>query len=526
MLTNKKSLLALSVASTFVLTGCLSDDDDNKVTPPPPPPPAVVVPPEAPAEISAVVFGSVVDRATTDVVSSEVSFFENGEASTNVVDVDGNVTSSVVSEDGSFTFQLKEGASVSQVTAVVTASGYVTKSFVIDLSDFGDGDVEVQLPLTSVTSEAVAAVSKDSEISGGSSADDITASVEGDKASVVIPGGTTLQDADGNIVTGNSVNLSVITGDTSTSTGAAITPEGLESGDADTIVTPVTVASVNMVDNNGVKIKKFSQPINVNMALPVSKGFVTGDELTLSSQNEDTGEWTTETEKVTVGALSTTDSNFYNASFMTDHLTFFVASQEEARCTDGVRLLFSGDDVPAGGLYATLSSSDGYGVLFVKPNAASSGANYNPNVSANAEGQLTITDREGNSWFASDGEIPLCGDVNVTLASPVTYQSESLAIVAQCSNDTDVSVGASGALVKYSRTGKASKVAKGDGAGNYALNDMIDGETYNVTVKYKGSLADIADAAFTVTADGENETRTESLECDTTTGGTGGTGGN
>jgi hypothetical protein len=522
MFTNKKSLLALSVASAIALSGCGSDNDNNQPDEPVTPPPVtVVVAPEAPAELGSVVNGNVINSASFDVVDAKVSFFENGVASTNVVDVDGNVTSSVDSEDGNFTFQIKDGASVSQLTVVVVAEGFVSKSFVVDLAGLSEDTIEVQLGLTSLTTEGVATVSKDSAISGGSSADAITASIAGDKASVVIPGGTTLQDADGNIVTGGSVNLAVTTGDTSTSAGAAITPEGLDSGDVSTVLTPVSVASVNMVDDNGVKIKKFSQPINVNMALPANKGFTTGDELSLSSQNEDTGVWTVETQKVTVGALSTTDSSFYNASFMTDHLTFFAATQEEARCTEGVRLLFSGDSVPAGGLYANLSSSDAAGTFFVKPNADSAGATYNPRVSADATAELTITDREGNAWFASNGEIALCGDVDVALASPVSYVNETLTLSAQCSNDTTQTVAGSGALVKYSRTGKAKKRAEGEN-GTYALTGLIEGENYTVTVKYKEALKSLGTVNYTIEANGEAKTQSESIVCDTTTGGTGG----
>ena len=100
--------------------------------------------------------------------------------------------------------------------------------------------------------------------------------------------------------------------------------------------TPVGVASVEMVDENGTKIKKFSQPITVSMAIPADKGFTTGDELTLVSQNEDTGVWTTETQKVEVKDLIA-DGSFYNASFMTDHLTFFSAVKGSSYCAAGIR---------------------------------------------------------------------------------------------------------------------------------------------------------------------------------------------
>ena len=523
MLTNKKSLLALSVASTFVLTGCLSDDDDNKVTPPPPPPPAVVVPPEAPAEISAVVYGNVVDLETVDALPATVTFFEAGVASENIVDIDGNVTATIDSEDGSFVFQLKDGADLSQVTAVVTSEGYVSKSFVVDLAGIEDGDVSVELGLTSAsTADLVVADPVEATIGeDGTSDTPIEVDVDnndGATSKVVIPANTVLQDANGEPVTG-SVSVKVVTAKPGSAAAASIVPQGLNSADSTKVLSPSGVASVEMVNENGVKVKKFSSPINVEMAVRAGSPASLG----LSSQNEDTGAWTAEDQNVTVTGTT--------GSFTTDHLTFYAATTESDVCSTPIRFLLSGDTaaIPASGLNLRISSSDVDGIIpGVKENltlpaslVSSSG------ISDTAQTRVRMRDLEGNVWFDSESEVAICGDVNVALSAPeVTYQSESLAIVAQCSNDTDVSVGASGALVKYNRAGKSSRIAKGDGAGNYALDNMVDGETYTVNVKYTGTLESIADATFTVTADGENETRTESLECDTTTGGTGGTGGN
>jgi hypothetical protein len=85
MFTNKKSLLALSVASAFALTGCFSDDDNNKPVPDEGGDGGVViVAPETPAELSFVVSGSVVqsnDEDEFDVIGdATVRFLESGMA--------------------------------------------------------------------------------------------------------------------------------------------------------------------------------------------------------------------------------------------------------------------------------------------------------------------------------------------------------------------------------------------------------------------------------------------------------------
>lgn len=517
MFTNKKSLLALSIASAVALSGCGSDNDNNEpVTPVTPVEPPVVVAPEAPAEITGVVVGNVVDSATSDVVASSVAFFEAGEVATNLVDTEGNTVTTADLEDGSFSFLVKEGASVSQVTAIVSADMYVTKSFVINLSDLSEGDVNVQLPLVSQSTEGVASSSDEATVSGGSSADEITSSIADGKAtaSVTVPGGTILQDAEGNAVTGSTIKLKVTAADTSTSAGSSITPQGLNTAGATSVLKPVGVASVEMSDENGAKIKKFSQPITISMAIPATKGVQTGDELSLSSQNEDTGVWSAETQKVTVGSLMAAD-NYYNASFETDHLTFFAAVQVEDSCTTPIRILASGDDIPTSGLTVSYSSDDLSGSDTITTSETTIVAG---DVSVTDTAVVKVTDGDGNVWFDSESEVSMCGDVNVSLVSPVTYVSESFNITGACSNDSAQTFVASGATVFYNRAGKPKKRASGDGAGNYSLANLIEGETYSLTASFSGDLASVEPISASVTADGTDESASVSLECSTATG--------
>jgi hypothetical protein len=522
MFTNKKSLLALSVASALVLSGC-NDNDNNDPVPPVEEPVVVVVAPEAPAELGSVVSGNVVDANDSAALPSTIAFYEDDVTSENIVDVDGNVTATIDSEDGGFVFQIKEGADLSQITAVVTSENYVSKAFVVDLSGIDSGDVSVELNLTStdtagiaVSDPVVASISED-----GTSATDIEVSVDnsdGATSKVTIPANTVLQNANGDPVTG-SVTVKVITAKPGSVAAAAIVPQGLNKADSTTILTPSGVTSVEMVNSDGVKIKKFSSPINLDMAVRASSPATLG----LSSQNEDTGKWTTEAGNVTVANGV--------GSFTTDHLTFFAGTTASAVCATPVRFLFSGDTAAIpnpSGLRLRISSSDiDHTLSDVKGNLTIAGPLVSLiGISDTAETRLRVRDLEGNLWYDSVTEVAICGDVNIALDAPeITYQSETLALSAVCSNGTDVSVGASGALVKYSRNGKGIKVAKGDGAGNYALNNMQDGETYNVSVKYKGTLSALGTVAYTVTADGTDEEQSESIVCNETTGGTGGTGG-
>lgn len=524
MFTNKKSLLALSIASVFALSGCFSDDDGNDYAPPGPgPDPEVVVPPEAPVEIGAVVYGNIVDVEDSATLPSTVTFYEAGVASENIVDVDGNVTATVESEDGSFVFQLKDGADIDEVTAVVTSEGYVSKSFIFDLTEFGSDDISLTLGLTSEDNVAVF-TSEPVALTGGSSATEIKVPVtgaDGASSEVTIPANTVLQDANGDPVTG-SVTVKLTTAKPGSTSFAAIIPEGLNEPNATTVLKPAGVTSVEMLNADGVKVKQFSSPINVNMAVKTG----TAGPLALSSNDEDTGKWTPETEQVTVASDV--------GSFTTSHLTLFAGSVSAPVCGSPITFNFDGDAIPTpSGLSLNLLSTDGSKSYNVKGNnfTISQGKISRAGISNESTAVVQLTDVEGNVWFESDDEVALCTAgvgqaVAATLVNPVVPVSETLSITAVCSNDDSVSIGASGALVKYKLGNKGSKVAKGDGAGNYALNNMVSGEDYTVTVKYKKSLSSIADASFTITADGTDEERSESLVCPTSTGGTGGTGGN
>lgn len=511
----RKSLLSLSIASVFALTACGSDND-KEPTPEPPivEPPVVVVPPEAPEAISFLVNGNVVDSATFDVVSAEVSFLENGEAATNLLDVNGNVLTSVSAAD--FSFTVKEDATVTEVTAVVSAEGYVSKRFAINL-DVADTvtTLPVTLALVSKTAEGVADVVEAGTASGGTTAAPIVvepaAEDAGKVAEVTVPAGIELQDADGNAITGTDISLNV----TSSESAAQLVPEGLESADATKVATPVGTASVNMVDENGVKIKNFSSPIEITVQVPESAGVTAGQALNLSSFDEDTGTWSNETNKATVGAFNTATKTS-PATFMTDHLTVFVTSVDQALCTIPTTVTYSGDAIPAAGLTITASASDlapvGLPVFAGNTTTTFNGVNVAEDGTAN----FKVTDSNGAVWFETTAEVAVCGEVAVTLTNPNPAPvSEAFGLTYACSNSDDTGA-IENAVVKYALAGKSSVSASETTAGSYSLVDLVNGSTYNVSVDSR--LDGAEPATFTITADGTDESGVISLTCDTTTG--------
>ncbi|MCO7198265.1 hypothetical protein [Pseudoalteromonas sp. OANN1] len=537
MISNKKSLLALSVASALALSGCFSDDDNNVViTPPPEPTDPVVVAPETPAALAFAVSGNVVDVDTIDIVApATITFFEDGEPTSNLVNVNGDAITQITTEDGSFTFTVKEGANVGIVTAVVAADGYFSKSFDIDLSNEDSAaTLEAELALVSKGGDEVVEASVSESVTNATTASPVTAAAAKGKAGsdVTVPAGVQLRDASGNAVTGTSVSLTVGSADPTSSKISAVLPAGLSAGSTTSIKKPVGVSNIVMQDNNGTKIKQFSQEIDVSVSLPVAtlapsgdRTIQTGDQFDVSSNNEDTGKWQSETNKATVGALNA-EGTAYKASFKTDHLTFFTLSRSVPICTQGITVNVTGDTVPSSGLYVSMTSADASVSSYLRGGttsktvvSASTSARYG--ISSSATARVVIRDAAGNVWgnaSSTNAEVQVCnGPVSITLANPIqTTVNENVTVRAVCSNDTTVTEVIPGAIVKYrSSTTKPFRTAANNGDGTFALS-ALNGDVASYAVSVDPRIS----APFTtsITPDGTDETIDVSVACDTVTG--------
>ncbi|MFY8285814.1 hypothetical protein AAEU31_20195 [Pseudoalteromonas sp. SSMSWG5] len=531
MFTNRKTLLAMSVASVFALSGCSSDDDKNEVVPDPiDPPTEVVVPPEAPAELGLVINTSVIDSATTDVVDATVTFLENGVVSSNIVDVNGEALTTTTTEDGSIAFSVKEGATLEEVTVNVTATGYVGKTFAVSLvAEEGETSIDQVLALTSKTAAGIAdkVVEATVEAGGTTSAPIEAATEEGaSSASATVPAGVILLDENEEPVSGE-ITLNVTGADATSSAAQSIVPANINDADAETTVKAVGVANVIMTNSDGKKIKKFSNPITVSMAIPADtmingEAIQTGDMLGLKSHNEDTGLWQSETNMVTVGALNAT-SGTYTGSFQTSHLTFFASTVDVDVCTSGISVAVSGDDVPAKGLTISLDSSDATYTSTLKSSSSnnvvvSPGKSKKEGISSTATAFVTVTDNNGQVWYESDDEVDVCGEVPVQLSNPVTYTSEAFTVTAVCSNDASQTIDMSNALVRYSLANKKKVVASGS-EGTFELAGLVQDSTYNVFINARIPLSTGgATATTTITADGTDESIELSAVCETVTG--------
>jgi hypothetical protein len=511
MLTNKKTLLALSIVSALTLTACGSDNDDNVVVEPPvtPPvvtPPPVIVVPEAPAELSFVATVTVVSAKDGSLVETPItiSLLEGDTPTNKVTDIDGNAITSVTTDGGIATFTLKAGEKP-VLRAVINAEGFVPANQVLDLTNL-DADFASSIVITpAVQGEGVAVKQETATVSGGQVATETTVKAAEAEATaeVKVPAGTTMQDAAGNPVSGTSVTMKVQTaGSTASETTAAVAdmiPAGLNdvTTNATAVRQPLSVANIEMVDNTGKQIKKFNPAIDVTIAVPESAGVKTGDTLNVSSYDEATAKWTRDEFVATVGAFDPV-AKTYAASFKTDHLTLFTSTKNTEKCTAPNILDFgasgiSDADLANGNVTISLFGKGKDGGAAIRSAGLSTFISKAKGVGIAADAQGTVIVSYKGVKVFEGADLPIC-NFQVPNVSGAIAEQNPLNTTAnfsfQCSNTgAAAAVPLTGASVTAVRGGKPT-VLKGNGTGAYS-GQLVATGTYNIKVNlpeaYKGA---------------------------------------
>lgn len=507
----KLTKLALALGLTVGLTGCFSDNDnDVVVTPPDPGEETTKVPtPDTPAALSSYVSVTVTDSASGDVVdNATITFFESGAASTNVTDLDGADISSQTSTDGAFAFKTKDG--VSSITLAVSAADYLEGSAIVDLSG-DDNAVNVAVNLVSKASLAVASQA-DLATTDGKLAEalSVEANSTNGGAKLDIPTTVTLQDADGNAISG-AVSVEVATADLSAEAGkasaASIIPAGLNAGNTTNVLVPAGIITVN-ISAGDTAVKSLSEAVTLTTNFPETytkadgSNLAQNDAFDVYSYDETKATWSKLDSQAVVAAKSGT---VFPASFETTHFSSFVPVETVTGCSEEVSYAFTGDAVPASGLNLKIVSSaldktkivkSASGVLYAQGTAGAAG------ITSSATVNVEVSDANGNVWGTASN-VQLCNssataaDITIALDAPVTYVDQDFSLTYSCSNtdQPDTQLAFTGALVRYNQAGKAPLIAA-ETNGTYALTGLVSGATYEVSVIPVG--VDVGDASLTV----------------------------
>ncbi|MBE1298772.1 MAG: hypothetical protein GJ680_02520 [Alteromonadaceae bacterium] len=537
-----KAILAMAISLSLAACGG-SDTNEPIPTPPVPPPtptPDPVVAPETSDSLSFVVTGSVVDSFSGEIVNGvNLIFRENGQVSANIRDINGQSIDTIVTQDGTFAFTLSEDVTVDDLIITAEANNFIDKSVSFDLSDTSS-DIAISIAMIANDANGVSVETVEEAISDSQVAEEVvaTAGTEETSAEVVVPAGTQLQDSDGNPVSGTSVAIEVTvvdttedtSGDTDQASAADVLPAGLNTGITDTIEIPVGVANVEMVDDQGNEIERFSNPISITISLPNDGTVQAGNVYNLQSYDEDTGVWTDEESDVIVGALDV-QSNRFPASFEIDHLTFFAVTTPATACANDIVANFSGSAVPTTGLFFKAFSTDASLDVYIPGGTTSAtlltaarAATYN--IISTATARVQVRDVSDFSWYDSSTEVAVCGAIPVTLTQPNTLINENFSITATCSNDPNVVTNVDGAFVSYGYVDPNTMVTKTPipaeeiGSGVYTLHDLVQGSAYDVIIDPRISDVNgtVAGQVVTITADGSDDAFDFSVQCSTGTG--------
>jgi hypothetical protein len=549
----KHSLIAMCVLGVLGLTSCSKSGGPIPIEPP------IQVDPVQPPDLSApalsfVVSGSVVDKSNLTVSGVSLVFRENGELATNLVDVNGDAFSDLTAELGNFSFTAADGATLSTISITAEATGYIRKVAEFDLSAVVENtNIQLQVAAKPVAATPVITIqTQETTLDAGIVAAEVvitattattTTETVAITTKVTLPAATQMQTADGTPTAGTTLRIEVTSVNTKASnttdeaeevtTAADFVPEGLNdavqssTGETAEVYESVAITNIEMFDELGNQIERFSQPIQITVDIPNNGGLQAGDALRVSSYSNSEGKWIIEESLATLGGLNA-DTNIFPGTFETDHLTYFSFIGATPSCTQGFSVQTSGDAIPSQGLTLKISSIDVNRSFSMKLTNAQYLAPFK--FAASAVAKVTVSDGDDNVWYATlidvtanvPGEEALCGTANITLTAPaVPTVDEVLTVNSICSNDTTVNVPITNAAVTYNRTGRAPNTATVTGDGGYNLIGLVQDATYNVTInpRFKDSNGvQVPEQTTTITADQTNESFDVSAVCAAGTG--------
>lgn len=446
------NLILLSVA-LLILAACSDSsynepDNDLDID--------IIIPPKTAVPIIPI-SGVVIDQVTGDVVNvARVDFFEGSEKATNIlIGADDASTDGEDLTNGSFQVGVvsedtDDAKFVEQFRVVASAAGYLDKTAIVEI-DAEAQIVYVVLELLAEQVEGVAAAEeefndsvdesfavKDEGISLTSDEAQGDKTTEG-QAEVAITGGIQFVDEEGGVIPVTSVNLEVNYIETQEATEedeevvsiADLIPEGLNATEEDIeeVLVPIGVTEVNMTDQDGTPIKKFSQNITITLKLPASsiEPYLLFDEtgaleeeqnLRVRTFDTETQVWTTESKDAV--NVRDKEGNLYPVDVAVNHLTIFALTAEVAACSKDVSFDFTGSAIPDAGLDLLIESGDLRKTIFVAaaddPKVISAAEVKSSGIMADEDGyKIYVTDSSGESWLAVEESEPEESEVPETV---------------------------------------------------------------------------------------------------------------
>lgn len=270
--------------------------------------------------------------------------------------------------------------------------------------------------------------------------------------SLNIPAGTQFRDANGNIIKGGALTISMGSFDSDNDDvkallpGGGLTADGVVLAGGRTAPGTFSAAGITRIVMviNGVTITQFSNPISVG--IPVPKDYVSpinnqaiaaGQTFDLFSNSARDNTWRYE-KTVTISGTAATG---YIANFTTDHLTFFMVAEFGEACATGATVNFSGDWMDNGFTFPVTVEAVWGGDLIFKRVYSINSDNKSILIDGLPDGtKLTFKNAAGN--VLGQTTLATCGQVtNVVLPNPgdAVNKASTLQLYVRCP-DKDVTI--------------------------------------------------------------------------------------
>ncbi|WP_313411251.1 hypothetical protein [Sphingobacterium multivorum] len=264
-----------------------------------------------------------------------------------------------------------------EFTIEISAAGYYKQIVPLSITGEQMGIHEIRLVKELSNVEGVVVATQTAALVGGVTNKEIAVNLDGGDSYIDmklnIPAGTSFQDANGKIISGGLVNIAVQALDRdqpgslalfpgqSLTANAIVMPDGSQRSG---VFNPAASAVINM-SINGVKVRKFSNPIQISFGLNpdfrysgTNQGLASGQQMPVYSFTDEDGFWAYQS----TPTVQLVDGQF-RLVFGTDHLSTFVATQDPAATCISSVIEFQADWINQGLTYPIVVEAWANGIL-------------------------------------------------------------------------------------------------------------------------------------------------------------------
>ncbi|HLS95737.1 MAG TPA: hypothetical protein VK017_09275 [Sphingobacterium sp.] len=335
------------------------------------------------------------------------------------------------------------------------AAGYITQEVPVAITDVSSGIQTIVLARPTEVPDGAEEVIENVDLNtDGSTAAvatiEVPSAVGGGDMTLTIPAGTQFRDASGNVITGTTVQISVMSIDADNGDAVVLLPGGdlradqVVLADGSTVAgtfSPAAVADIKMLVN-GIAVKEFSQPIAVSMPVKASyvspidgQALAAGKVFQIFSNSTD-GIWRFEQNSTVTGSAG----SGFRVAFPISHLSFYMAAEFGVACSEARVVTFSGDWMSNSSTYPIVVETLWGGRVIATGEYSINENNASISLTDVPATGASIVIRNSNGHILEQAPLAACGQTtSVRLPNPgdATGTTSTLQLYVRCPDKTD-----------------------------------------------------------------------------------------